>query len=139
MALDKFPKKICKFCRQQKPNHFPYLCPANPKVMARRKVGLKRTPIKKVGKETKQWFITRATWIRKNPPDENGFWYCYLRIHPWCPVRLDITILTVDHVVSRTRDSKLKFNQSNLRPACKYCNEMKGSKSLEQVKRAPSQ
>lgn len=130
-AIDRFPKKPCKFCTQT--GHFPYQCPANPKVILKRKVGLKRTPIKKIGKHTKQWFITRATWIRQNPPDGNGNWYCYLQIHEWCPVRLTLETLTLDHVVSRSHDPKLRFNQDNLKPACKYCNSEKGSRSLEAV------
>lgn len=132
-GIDRYPKKTCKFCKDPKPNHFPYACKANPKVMLKRKVGLKRTPIKKIGKQTKQWFMTRATWIRKNPPDENGYWYCYLKIHEWCPVRLTLDTLTLDHVISRSHDSKLRFAQENLRPACKYCNSEKGSRSLEKV------
>jgi hypothetical protein len=63
-----------------------------------------RKPINKVGKQTKQWMITRASWIRKNPPPIEGqYWECYLQIHEWCPVRIDIHKLTLDHVVSRTR------------------------------------
>lgn len=133
-GIDRFPKKPCKFCKQENPDHFPYKCPINPKVALKRKVGLKRTPINKIGKETKQWFVTRATWIRKNPPDQYGYWYCYLQIHPWCPKRIDIAHLTLDHVVSRTKDHKLKYSMNNLKPACMYCNNMKGSKSLDQVK-----
>lgn len=142
-GIDRFPKKRCKFCQDPKPNHFPYACPVNPKVILKRKVGLKRTPLKKIGKNTKQWFVTRATWIRKNPPDENGYWYCYLRIHPWCTpklvvdqekVRYGVGMLTLDHVVARTRDGSKKFSQDNLRPACGFCNEMKGSQSLDKVK-----
>lgn len=127
MSLDRFPKKPCKHCGQM--GHYPYQCFANPKK------ALKRTPLKKVGKQTKQWFITRATWIRKNPPPIEGrYWECYLRIHDWCPVRIDITQLTLDHVVARTRDHSKKFALDNLRPACYYCNEKKGSRSLDQVK-----
>lgn len=136
-GLDRFPKKTCKFCLNPNPNHFPYACPANPKVALKRKVGMKRTPLKKVGKQTKQWFVTRATWIRKNPPDEHGYWYCYLQIHPWCPVKLTLETLTLDHVVARTRDPSKRFTQNNLKPACGYCNDMKGSKSLDQVKPKP--
>jgi len=128
MGIDRFPKKPCKHCKGM--GHFSYQCFTKPQK------AIKKTPIKKVGKDTKQWFITRATWIRKNPPPIEGiYWECYLRIHPWCPVRMDIRTLTIDHVVSRTRDSTLRFKQSNLRPACKYCNEMKGSKSLEDISR----
>jgi 5-methylcytosine-specific restriction endonuclease McrA len=111
--------------------HFPYECRLNPK---RKLKQLKRSPINKVGKQTKQWFITRATWIRKNPPPIEGtYWECYLRIHPWCPVRLDLAHLTLDHVVSRSADPSLRFNANNLKPACQYCNDMKGSRSLEQI------
>lgn len=129
--MDRAPKKPCKFCKQT--GHFPYQCYANPKVAARRKVGLKRTPINKMGKHAKQWFMTRATWIRKNPPDQYGYWYCYLQIHPWCPKKLTIHNLTIDHVVPRSNDPSLRYNQDNLKPACKYCNTEKGSKSLDQV------
>ena len=135
MSIDRFPKKKCKFCGDPTPKHFPYACPVNPKVDLKRKVGLKRTPIKKIGKTTKQWFMTRATWIRKNPPPIEGkYWECYLRIHPYCPGRVDLEHLTLDHVVSRSRDPSLRFNLDNLRPACKWCNTEKGSKALDYVK-----
>lgn len=139
-GIDRFPKKPCKFCHNPKPNHFPYACPVNPKVALKRKVGMKRTPIKKVGKQTKQWFLTRATWIKKHPPTVEGkYWICYLQIHPWCPVRLDIEHLTLDHVVSRSKDPSKRFAADNLKPACIYCNNQKGSKSLDQIKPKPVQ
>lgn len=131
MSIDRFPKKPCKFCKQI--GHFPYECRVNPKVILKRQAGMKRTPINKVGKNTKQWLITRATWIRKNPADKYGYWYCYLRIHEWCPGRLTIKNITLDHVVSRSKDSKARFDLDNLRPACIYCNNKKGSRSLESV------
>ena len=125
--MDRFPKKPCKHCKQM--GHFPYQCFTNPKK------ALKRTPINKIGKQTKQWFITRATWIRKNPPPIDGqYWTCYLQIHEWCPVRLDIKTLTLDHVISRSHAPGLRFNADNLRPACRYCNSEKGSRSLDKVK-----
>lgn len=125
--MDRFPKKPCKHCGLL--GHFSYLCFTNPRK------ALKRVPIKKVGKQTKQWFVTRATWIKKNPPPIEGeYWQCYLQIHPWCPGRVDISHLTLDHVVSRGRDPKLRFNLTNLKPSCMACNNMKGSQSLEQVK-----
>lgn len=125
--INRAPKKPCKHCGMM--GHYPYQCYTNPKK------ALKRTPLKKVGKQTKQWFITRAGWIRHNPPTIEGkFWECYLRIHPWCPGRIDIAHLTLDHVVSRSSDPKLRFAADNLKPACQYCNNMKGSRSLDQVK-----
>lgn len=125
--MDRQPKKPCKHCGLM--GHFSYQCFTNPKK------ALKRTRINKIGKNTKQWFITRATWIKKHPPTIDGqYWECYLRIHPWCPVRLDIEHLTLDHVVSRSRDPSKRFAQDNLKPACIYCNEMKGSKNVEDLR-----
>lgn len=133
--MDRTPKKPCKHCGRM--GHYSYACYQNPK---RALKALKRSPINKIGKNTKQWFITRATWIKKNaPPIEGKYWICYLQIHPWCPVRISVENLTLDHVVSRSSDPSLRFNQDNLKPACKYCNEMKGSQKLERVKPTPAQ
>jgi 5-methylcytosine-specific restriction endonuclease McrA len=138
--MDRTPKKPCKHCGLM--GHFAYACYQNPKRALKqlKRTELKRStkPINKIGKQTKQWFITRATWIRKNPPPIEGkYWMCYLRIHPWCPGRIDIAHLTLDHVVSRTRDVSKRFSLDNLKPACIYCNGEKGSKSLDQVKPSP--
>jgi len=135
--MDRYPKKPCKHCNMM--GHFSYACYHNPKRVLKqlKRTELKRStkPINRVGKQTKQWLITRATWIKKHPPAIDGkYWLCYLQIHPWCPVRLDIEHLTLDHVVSRSRDASLRFSQSNLQPACIYCNGEKGSRSLDQVK-----
>lgn len=140
--MDRTPKKPCKYCGLT--GHFAYACYQNPKraLKALKRTALKRStkPINKIGKTTKQWYITRATWIRHNPPTIEGeFWECYLRIHPWCPGRIDIKHLTLDHVVSRSRDPSLRFNLDNLKPACAYCNEAKGSRSLDIVKPDPLQ
>lgn len=142
MALDRFPKKPCNFCGGT--GHFSYACYKNPKVQAR------RNGLKKNGKYAKQWMVTRSTWIDRNPPPIRGmYWECYLKIHPWCPRllydpnnkpdedelrRSRALPVTLDHVVSRSRDPSKRFNRDNLQPACIYCNEMKGSRSLDQVK-----
>lgn len=138
--MDRQPKKPCKHCKLL--GHFPYACYQNPKRKLKqlKRTALKRStkPINKIGKQTKQWIVTRTTWIKNNPPIiNNRYWLCYLQIHPWCPVRIDIDTLTLDHVVSRSRDPGLRFSQSNLKPACIYCNNKKGSKSLDQVKPWP--
>lgn len=154
MSLDNFPKKPCKFCHKM--GHWSYECRLNPKKILKREAQyklqrspikqstkpLKRTaiarstkPINKMGKHAKQWLTTRATWIRKHPaPIRGQYWECYLQIHEWCPKLLTIETLTLDHVVSRTRDPSLRYTQSNLRPACMPCNELKGSRSLDEVK-----
>lgn len=136
MPLDRFPKKPCKHCKKR--GHFSYQCRLNPKRILKLKasIGIHRKPINRVGKQTKQWFITRATWIRKNPPPIDGkYWECYLHIHPWCPGRIDVQHLTLDHVVARSHDASLSFKQTNLKPACYFCNSMKGSKKLDVVRK----
>jgi len=126
-VVDRFPKKPCKVCGVE--GHFPYQCFKNPRE------ALKRTPIKKIGKNTKQWFITRATWLRNNPPTiDRQYWECYLQIHEWCPIKVSVETITLDHVISRSKAPGLRFSSDNLRPACRYCNDMKGSKSLESVR-----
>lgn len=131
--MDRTPKKPCKHCGLK--GHFSYACFYNPKRTLKK---LKRSPIKSVGKTTKQWLVTRAAWIRKNPPPIDGqYWMCYLQIHPYCPKQLDIDHLTLDHVVSRSRNPSLRFNADNIKPACSWCNHQKGSRSLDQVKPAP--
>ena len=135
--MDRTPKKPCKHCGLM--GHFPYACYQNPKraIKQIKRTALKRStkPINKIGKTTKQWMVNRVTWIKKNPPPVEGkYWICYLQIHPWCPRRIDVAHLTIDHVVSRSRNAKLRFNLDNLKPACIYCNGEKGSKSLDQVK-----
>lgn len=129
--MDRTPKKPCKHCGLK--GHFSYACYQNPKRVLKQ---LKRSPLKKVGKNTKQWLLTRTTWIKRNPPPIEGkYWMCYLRIHPWCPGRIDVAHLTLDHVVSRSRDPSKRFAADNLKPACIYCNQMKGSRAVEDVKK----
>lgn len=126
--MDRFPKKPCKYCGGM--GHFPYMCYKNPKNKKNRYSSLKAK-----GKYAKQWDKTRETWMRQNPPPIRGkFWECYLQIHEWCPRLIDESKLTLDHVVPRSKAPSLRFDQENLKPACIYCNNMKGSKSLEQVK-----
>lgn len=140
LFMDRFPKKECKYCGGR--GHFPYACYKNPKRQEAATKPLKpRTPIKQKtklrahGKVSKQWVLTRATWIRKNPPPIDAtYWECYLRISSQCPVRLDLPLLTLDHVISRSRDPSKRFDLSNLQPCCWWCNTEKGSKSLDQVK-----
>lgn len=130
--MDRFPKKPCKHCKGM--GHFPYRCSKNPKN------SFKKNGLKKNGKYAKQWAITRKTWIKNNPPDVDGkYWICYLQINEWCPKLLSEKTLTIDHVVSRSSDSSLRFSQDNLQPACIYCNNQKGSKKLEVVKPEISQ
>lgn len=127
--MDSFPKKPCKHCGGL--NHFPYACFHNPKNKLRSVKGITSNK-----KHEKAWIQTRVTWIRKNPPPILGtYWECYLRISPQCPVRIDEKRLTLDHVVSRSRDPARRYDTANLKPACWYCNGMKGSQSIEALEK----
>lgn len=141
-TIDRQPKKPCKLCGME--GHFPYQCRLNVKKVLKRTAlkpstkPLKRSRLNKQGKHAKQWMITRATWIRNNPPPLEGkYWRCYLHIHEFCLGVVDIDTITLDHVVSRSRDPSLRYLASNLKPACMRCNELKGSKSLDQIKPPP--
>lgn len=127
--MDAFPKKPCKFCGGM--NHFPYLCRLNPKVKERAKRGISLNE-----KTKKAWLDTRQAWIRKNPPTLQGrHWPCYLKISPQCLKKVDEKSITLDHVVSRSRDPSRRHDLTNLRPSCWYCNVMKGSSSIESLEK----
>jgi 5-methylcytosine-specific restriction endonuclease McrA len=125
--MDRFPKKPCKRCGNM--GHFTYKCFDQPIKT------LKRSRLNPIGKQGQNWIEARSKWLKNNPPPiDDKYWLCYLKIHPWCPVRLDRSTITLDHVVSRTRGVSKRYDQDNLQPACKYCNQQKGSKDLDQVK-----
>lgn len=77
---------------------------------------------------------TNKKWFKRYKPDKYGFWYCYLQISPRCPKRLTEATLVLEHVKSKTRHPGEKFNRKNLKPACEFCNELKGSLDVNEVK-----
>lgn len=83
-------------------------------------------PVKRYGKKTLEWLAERKQWIKDNPPDFAGYWYCYLRTTEACPGALQIDQLTIDHVIPRS-----KHKPTELRPACMFCNNDKGSQDLK--------
>ena len=74
----------------------------------------------------KKWIKYRKQWKLKYPPDENGFYYCWI-----CGAPLKKSQITLDHVIPRSRAPKLRFVDSNIKPACWKCNVEKGSKVLD--------
>ena len=79
------------------------------------------------------WDQTVDRWYALNPPDENGNWICYLQIADLCPKLLDKEQITLEHVIPKSRGKKYKYNVNNIRPACVYCNSLKGSRTLEDL------
>ena len=113
--------KKCKHCG--KDNHSSIMCFAKP-----------RKRIKNISSKT--LFKKQATdreWYRLNPPSEKGIWICYLQIAPNCPKQLTRSTITLEHVKSKARHPELKFVVDNLKPACEFCNKLKGSLDVEEV------
>lgn len=76
---------------------------------------------------------TYHKWMKANPPNSDGHWLCYLQISELCPKRLVRETLTLEHVITRSKAPELKYDITNIRPACGWCNKMKGSRTLEQL------
>ena len=70
---------------------------------------------------------TEAAWHAANPPDKDGYWYCYISKHPACPKRLTIETLVLEHNHSKARRKDLQFDITNIYPACAFDNKAKGS------------
>ena len=114
-------QKPCKYCGRT--DHYSIACFNKP-----------RGRIKpKSDKYYQQEMDTKWQWFKLNPPDENGYWNCYLSISPMCPIRLNRDTLRLEHVKPRARYPELKFDVTNLKPACSWCNMIKGSSELEEL------
>lgn len=81
-----------------------------------------------MGKVAAEWIRVRRQWVKNNPPDYTGYWYCYL-----CGKAVDKYDLNVDHVIPRSRAPQLRFDLNNLRPSCYICNNKKGSRVYEDL------
>jgi 5-methylcytosine-specific restriction endonuclease McrA len=76
------------------------------------------------------WDQTVSKWHLANPAI-HGLWECYLQISSLCPRQLDKDQLTLEHVIPKVRGRKYKYDINNIKPACVYCNSIKGSQTLE--------
>lgn len=78
---------------------------------------LKRTPIRQVGKVTKQWLKTRQQWIALNPPDWLGNYTCGI-----CGGIVAKEVMQLDHIEKRSTHPEKRFDLTNLRPTHEKCN-----------------
>lgn len=139
---------VCPYCGAVA-KHYGYQCRDNPKnkcntcgssyhssLMCPNKA---RRPLKKESDKTKsrRTAVSRL-WFELNPPDARGLWYCYLRISPDCPHKLTRSTITLEHVKSKVRYPELKFEVTNLKPACSPCNKLKGSLDVEELSQLSS-
>lgn len=91
-------------------------------------------PIRREAEKTKaKRLVTAAEWFSLNPPDEYGRWECYLHISPRCLVLVDTGTIVLEHVVAKVRDASRKYDVTNIEAGCDPCNELKGSRSIEEL------
>ena len=118
----------CTYCESE--SHTSIMCFNKPrKPLKAKKV------INRFGKAAAKWIETKNEWIQRHPPDEFGVWVCYLQISPLCPKYVNIDNMTLDHVKGRGSHPELKYELSNLKPCCFFCNGLKGSRSIEVLAR----
>ena len=90
----------------------------------------------RLGKEQKRWIATRKEWIKNNPPDYGGYWYCIVGgralTDKLSEQEYGALLLTLDHNIPRSRAPELRHHLGNLNPMCPYHNSKKGSRSLEE-------
>lgn len=79
-------------------------------------------PINRNGATKKKWLSTRSAWLKANQPDYKGCYTCH-----YCGKSVDYTIITLDHLIPRSRAPELRYELSNLVPCCSSCNRLKGS------------
>lgn len=117
----------CKSCGSEW--HTAWKCPLKP-----RKTLLQTTkPMRHESAKTRSKRLeTTAAWDKENPPDANGYWYCYISKHPLCPKRLTVETLVREHDKSKARSPEDKYNIKNIYAACTFDNEAKGSLSAEE-------
>lgn len=109
----------CKHCGSDQ--HTSLMCFSKPRTAFKSK----RKAMNRVGKVQAKWMEVRGQWIQQNPPDELGYWQCYI-----CTKWMKIDQLTLDHRKSRSRHPELRYELSNLSPCCASCNVRKGSRDL---------
>ena len=71
----------------------------------------------------------RKRWIEKNPPDENGYYECWI-----CKWPVHVSKMTIDHILSAREYPEYRTDHSNLRPAHDWCNNQR-SQEVKQTKR----
>lgn len=111
----------CKIC--QSPDHTQFYCSQKPRPQL--KATSLRRGTKKLGngKVALLWQATRKTWLTLHKPP----YTCH-----YCGFPLTVKTVTLDHLISRSRRPDLRYELSNLVPACWNCNKMKGSLSHDE-------
>lgn len=135
----------CKLCGSI--YHTKAFCPKKPKreiqrttIIKPNKHPMKRSRLKKSGKQDRRWQQTKRIFFENNRGDANGLYWCKIKkcpkkhvpmVAPNDPRLLDpdtgVELCTVDHEIPRTKRPDLVHVQSNLQEAHGSCNSDKGS------------
>lgn len=122
----------CTYCKQA--GHYQTFCRQKPNKPIQKNAKGGILPLhKRVGKIQAENMLIRQKWIQKNPPDYRGYWACYLQIHPLCPKLLDIYMMTLEHVIPKSKGEEHRRDLQNILPSCSFCNGLKGSRSIENL------
>ncbi len=108
---------LCRLCDGE--GHYAFQCPKKAK---RPLISTKK--LKQNGKHNYEWQKTKRKWYKKNHSDS---YTCHI-----CGKHLTREETTLDHIKSRGRAPELRYEPSNIAPACWPCNQNKGSLDLEQ-------
>ena len=109
--------KICKWCGEAAPKHWPYQCRENPN----KNKAIHRI-IRTRGKEAENWAMIRKSWFVAHPQDSYECYSCGKTLLP--------VATTLDHVIPRSNAKNYanRHEFDNLKPCCWSCNYEKGSK-----------
>lgn len=126
-------KKTCKVCGKR--CYGDYCMQHKPRKPLKTYTPLPRQtkPLRKEAVKTREKRkATEADWFAANPPDQHGYWYCYISKHPQCPKRLTRETIVLEHNHSKARRKDLQFDITNIFPACAFDNKAKGSLSASE-------
>lgn len=101
---------------------------------------MKRTRLKKRGKQSRRWEQTKRIFFENNTGDRDHLYWCKVKACPKREVPMvaptdqrlkevdsEFELCTVDHKIPRTKRPDLIHVQSNLQEAHESCNSDKGS------------
>lgn len=114
--------KPCKLCGKMGHSKMNCFLNAKPPIKVRVKSNTRKTAIRKIGKKTKKWLIVRAAYLATLTPDENNCVECGI-----CHKPVNMKVVTVDHIIPRSKRPDLEYEPSNFQPAHYKCNKDKGS------------
>lgn len=77
-----------------------------------------------------------SEWFRLNPPEHDGYWYCYLGISPYCLRRMTNPEVCLEHVYPKNKYPALRYEVLNLKASCSFCNELKLSNTIAALQRS---